>query len=155
MKHALFTFILLTSILGHAQSLELQVIGSLGGTFTNAETARIDFTAGEFTVSTLTDGETILTQGFHQEAHSAPLSIDSEEITLISLYPNPVKSNFYIKGLKGQVALYIYDINGRLVHKNLNYLDATSIDISNLRSAIYMVHLTNEQGAVTKRLVKN
>lgn len=65
MKNIFIALLLLTTI-GYSQSIERQVIGSTGTTLTDGATASIDFTVGELVVSTITDGTTILTQGFHQ-----------------------------------------------------------------------------------------
>lgn len=64
MKKILFAT-LLASMMVNAQSLERQVIGSSGTSFSNA-TAQLDFTVGELAVSTLSNGSNDLTQGFHQ-----------------------------------------------------------------------------------------
>ncbi|NQY28015.1 MAG: hemagglutinin protein [Flavobacteriaceae bacterium] len=65
MKNIVIALLLLTTI-GYSQSIERQVIGSAGTTLTDGATASIDFTVGELVVSTITDGTTTLTQGFHQ-----------------------------------------------------------------------------------------
>jgi len=57
---------LLLSVLGYSQSIERKVIGSAGTTLTDGATASIYFTVGELVVTTITDGTTTLTQGFHQ-----------------------------------------------------------------------------------------
>lgn len=61
----LFFLCLFGVALSQAQSLERQVIGSSGTSFSNA-TAQVDFTVGELVVTTITDGTTELTQGFQQ-----------------------------------------------------------------------------------------
>ena len=58
--------ILLISTLGYSQSIERQVVGSAGMTLSDGSTASMDFTIGEFVVTTITDGTSILSQGFHQ-----------------------------------------------------------------------------------------
>jgi hypothetical protein len=65
MKKKLYFLSLLIGMSLQAQSIERQVIGSSGTSFSNAS-VQLDFTVGELVVSTLTDGSTILTQGFHQ-----------------------------------------------------------------------------------------
>ncbi|MFD0963108.1 hemagglutinin protein [Pseudofulvibacter geojedonensis] len=58
--------LLLTSFLGFSQSLERQVIGGAGATLTDNSTVILDYTVGEVVVSSITDGNTLLTQGFQQ-----------------------------------------------------------------------------------------
>ena len=64
MKKILLVALLITTI-SYGQSIERQVIGSSGQTLSNGSTS-IDFTVGELAVTTITDGATALTQGFHQ-----------------------------------------------------------------------------------------
>lgn len=49
----------------NAQTLERQVIGSTGTTFSNANTI-VEFTVGETATTTISNGTTTLSQGFHQ-----------------------------------------------------------------------------------------
>ena len=66
MKNKIFSIIFCFAFyLGFGQSIERQVIGSAGETLTNGS-VQLDFTVGELVVSTITDGTTTLTQGFHQ-----------------------------------------------------------------------------------------
>ena len=65
MKKIIVIITLITSI-SYGQSIERQVIGSAGSTLTDGATASLDFTVGELAVTTITDGTTTLTQGFHQ-----------------------------------------------------------------------------------------
>ncbi len=58
-----------------AQTIERQVIGSAGTTLTNG-TISLDFTVGELAVSTITDGTTTLTQGFHQGTVALAIRVD-------------------------------------------------------------------------------
>ena len=59
----------------NAQSIERQVIGSAGTTLSNG-TVSLDFTVGELAVTTITDGTTTLTQGFHQETIILSILVD-------------------------------------------------------------------------------
>lgn len=64
-KEYLVLMLILISFVGFSQNIERQVIGSAGQSFSNA-TLSMDFTVGELVVTTITDGSSILTQGFHQ-----------------------------------------------------------------------------------------
>jgi hypothetical protein len=59
----------------NAQTIERQVIGSAGTTLTNG-TVSLDFTVGELVVSTISDGTTTLTQGFHQGTIALAIRVD-------------------------------------------------------------------------------
>ena len=58
--------ILFVTVNSYSQSIERQVIGATGATYTDDATVSMDFTIGELLVTTITDGTTTLTQGFHQ-----------------------------------------------------------------------------------------
>ncbi|PHS10033.1 MAG: hemagglutinin protein [Kordia sp.] len=65
MKKIIVCIIIIIGTCVQAQTIEYQVIGSSGTTLSNAS-ASINFTVGELVVTTITDGTTTLTQGFHQ-----------------------------------------------------------------------------------------
>jgi len=81
----------------------------------------------------------------------------------ISIYPNPVKDELFIKA-KGELSssiksIKIHAIDGKLV-KNVNNIESRngefSINISNLKSALYFMTVVSEDGiqATYKILVK-
>ncbi len=76
MKNNFLTAVtMLCFIMSYGQSIERQVIGSAGTTLTNG-VASMDFTVGELAVTTITNGTTTLTQGFHQETVELSILID-------------------------------------------------------------------------------
>jgi DNA-binding beta-propeller fold protein YncE len=88
------------------------------------------------------------------------LSVENiSQIDLFKIYPNPAtaiisiqnNSNFELEGIR------IYDINGRLVAHHIaedNNSNQT-INVSDLASGIYMLHIYNNQAITIKRLIKN
>ena len=76
----------------------------------------------------------------------------------ISLYPNPANDVFTINNgsnikLDG---IYIYDMQGRIV-KQIEVLDNSSnhrINVSELSSGIFMVHIYNKHTSTVKRVIK-
>ncbi|WP_422107124.1 choice-of-anchor Q domain-containing protein [Winogradskyella sp.] len=89
-------------------------------------------------------------------SQSAPstLTIAEVENDTLLLYPNPVKTSFYIKGLKTIGAVRVYDINGRLILQMDNVEGEQAIDMSAHEDGIYLVEVTTENLSVTKRLIK-
>ena len=63
----IFTLILIMIgvVTMQGQSIEREVIGSTGATLSNG-TVTMDFTIGDLAVTTITDGATTISQGFHQ-----------------------------------------------------------------------------------------
>lgn len=70
----------------------------------------------------------------------------------LSIYPNPVKSIVFIKGLNEKTTLIsIYKMNGMLVFKsNINDIDS-SIDLSKLSSGLYLAKINNQTFKISKQ----
>ncbi|AXG70768.1 hypothetical protein KORDIASMS9_03014 [Kordia sp. SMS9] len=63
----ILTFVVFNLYFSDAQTIERQVVGSAGTTFSNASTT-VDFTVGEVVTGSISNGTTTLSQGFQQEA---------------------------------------------------------------------------------------
>lgn len=81
---------------------------------------------------------------------------DIEELTpLINFYPNPVDDKLYVVVESEIDEIGVYDIYGRRqVTETLSRQGDFSIDVSNLKSGIYIVIIKTSSGIVTKRFVK-
>lgn len=81
---------------------------------------------------------------------------DIEELTpLINFYPNPVDDKLYVVVESEIDEIGVYDIYGRRqVTETLSHQGDFSIDVSNLKSGIYIVIIKTSSGIVTKRFVK-
>lgn len=62
----LIALILLLTLSSNAQSITRYVIGSSGGTLTDGSSISVDFTIGEIAVTTISNGQNTLSNGFHQ-----------------------------------------------------------------------------------------
>jgi len=83
-------------------------------------------------------------------------SLDSNPAESYLVYPNP--ANDYVRislqGIRGDVSLRIYDLQGRLVKETmLNSLDS-QIDVSDLSKGVYIISVDEEKEAISKRLIK-
>ncbi len=69
---------------------------------------------------------------------------------LITIYPNPLKNEFKINSNTNNVI--IYDISGRII-KNFkgNFEKDEAFNISDLKSAIYLVRINANLGTLTKK----
>ena len=87
------------------------------------------------------------------------LSIETEFLNAVSLYPNPVTNILNLnvpRKLNNGLDVKIFDVLGKLVKiEKINDLN-TSIPVSQLKSGIYLIQLssTSEGIVVTKRFVK-
>ncbi len=95
------------------------------------------------------------------DSTSSKQLIKSEEYSDISYYPNPVKSELYVKWQEnnGQQikGMELYDLNGRIVHTFLNQQmdDHTTIDFESYPQGIYELVLNYVDGDTkTLKIVK-
>lgn len=141
----------------NAQTADQHVIGSLGGTFSNASTI-VTYTAGEAVIQTLSSATIIVTQGFQQPFEAG---VGLEEIELfdnLSLYPNPTNDVLNIRldgsqdNYSGEAELEIYSINGQRVYndqlKNIDLNWGIQIHVENLMPGHYQVRLITPDGRV-------
>jgi hypothetical protein len=94
---------------------------------------------------------------------TAPGTTTSEKITTVNewkveVYPNPTNGNFTIKNSVENelLILKIMDINGRTVYtKNLSGNSVYDLDISSLKSSIYVIEINNQYNKMIRmKLVK-
>jgi hypothetical protein len=72
---------------------------------------------------------------------------------LFSFYPNPAKNSITIESSEINYRLSLFDMLGNEVRtwKNLN--NSTQIDISNLKSGVYLIKFNSETTHITKRII--
>jgi len=129
----------------NAQSIERQVIGSAGGSFSGA--VQVDWTVGETVVATATGGSSILTQGFHQPQPAASGVKTTEPATGLVAYPNPTGSviNLQWKNAAFTGTLVLYDAIGRVVwSSSLATSNLTTIDMSQFTPGVYNLQVNGE-----------
>ena len=89
---------------------------------------------------------------------NSTLSLDNVQNVdnIISLYPNPANSNLNIHSKDNILNIDILDVNGRIIFNQNNLNSNTSnIDVSNLKSGIYMVIVENESGVQKTKFIKS
>lgn len=81
------------------------------------------------------------------------LSVENlQDLNSYEIYPNPATSIIELKGdFSAETSVKVYDLKNQLLG---TYTDS-KINIEALSSGIYMVVLTNSNGSVTKKFVKN
>ena len=84
----------------------------------------------------------------------AQLSTDQKDQFTIS--PNPAKNKLNIKLSveKNDLKIEVYDVLGKRVHKGLISQLESSINVSNWKSGVYLVRLSNNKTTQTKRFIK-
>ncbi len=73
------------------------------------------------------------------------LAAPENDLSKISIYPNPAKDKIYLKGFSSEItSLQIFSIQGKLIQK-LNNI-STEIDVSHLESGIYFIEINTSEG---------
>jgi len=77
--------------------------------------------------------------------------IDTKPRPSVQVYPNPANDQLVITGVtSARVALY--SVDGKLMTSQENYKGA-SIDISYLNTGIYILHITTDDGLITRKKI--
>lgn len=79
------------------------------------------------------------------------VSISDSEITQTIIYPNPNNGVFYIELNQNYIdsELYMFDINGRVVHQQKINNISTEIETHNLQKGMYLLKIVSNQVAVS------
>jgi hypothetical protein len=136
----------------YAQSLTPQVISSTGGFSSNAN-GSLSYTVGEMSmVNTLSNGNSILTQGFQQpnDLSVGILDVSKGEFGSFMVYPNPAVDNLFF-GFQfpeaGRVTVTIYDVLGQKLAEvyNGDYTNGKvveTLNVTNYAAGVYVMSVT-------------
>ena len=74
---------------------------------------------------------------------------EQQPMPLINLFPNPVKDQLYITGIKN-AQLAIYTVEGKLMLRQDNY-SGNAVDISNLTRGVYILNVLTEDFVIVRK----
>jgi len=82
--------------------------------------------------------------------------LSSEQTNAFTISPNPGKNNLNIKISEKQsdLRLEVFDVLGKRVYRGLVTQLESSINVSNWKSGVYLVRLSNDKTTKTKRFIK-
>jgi hypothetical protein len=155
MKKLLFTLSALLFLTGvNAQSLERYVIGTLGGSWYDGSSFEMDFTVGEMAVTTLSNANNFLTQGFQQPFTNQTVSVqeNSSDPMVATFYPNPVEDMLTIRLENtgtGRLTVLLYNMLGQQLSAPLS-IDPTDgnasvqMDLSEFATGNYFIRVLRE-----------
>ena len=161
----LLTLILSTIAISiSAQTIERQVIGSLGNTST-AGGITVTSTVGEVAVATNSTSNMLLTEGYQQAIDSNSVSIaEIQNTAKMKLYPNPTTNSAKLEittNFNSATIVAVYSVEGKLISSNsfsiISGIESSiQIDVSNQASGVYMIRIIGEDNSFleTMRLVK-
>lgn len=133
-----------------------EVVSTQGDSYSNSN-ASMDFTVGETVINTGTDGNTTITQGFHQTNWDL-LDIEEHVPTFeATVFPNPATHVLNIEVSEFENVSYsLCDSKGNIVAQDELSSERTLIEVSQLAPGAYSLFLSNETKNIkTFRLVKN
>jgi len=137
-----------------AQTLDRQVIGTSGNQYVSAA-ATMDFTIGEPVTATLTGQNGIATQGFHQGTISITSVRETLSLAELSVYPNPTTDKLTISTAIENALWQLHTLDGKIVSSGALNLGNTTVDVTALAQATYMLTITTPSQLVnTYRIVK-
>lgn len=149
MKKLLFLTATLAFFSINAQNQE--VVSSAGDHYDNG-TVQISWTLGEIVTETASDGNNIITQGFHQ-SNLTITKIDEDYLNNINasvnIFPNPTSDLATIELTDVESANFIYELNdnkGKTIIKK-NFDSGTEvIDFSQYAASIYYIRIYSKSG---------
>lgn len=121
----------------------------------------VEFTIGEPVIQTLSTGQGVLTQGFHQTKLEI-VAVDPETETLngIEVFPNPFPEQFTIRNLgTSEVSGEIYDISGKRVSETIRVSPGAEVpvDANGMSAGQYFLRIRvndNTSQSKTFKIVK-
>lgn len=164
MKTLLTLFIILITLNLSAQSIERQVIGSLGNTFTSSNLI-VTSTVGEVAVATNSNANIMLTEGYQQAIVTVPSSINGlSNFSKLALFPNPT-TDIATLDIKANISLStmvrVLSAEGKLIKQISTQIEpgvssSVLLDMTAEASGVYLIHITSAQEGFSEvmRLVK-
>ena len=159
-KIFLLTATILAFFITNAQ--EQEVISSSGDHFDNGS-VQISWTLGEIVTETATDGNIIVTQGFHQ-TNLTVTQIEEEYLNSanasVNIFPNPTSDLATIKLTDVDISNFVFELNdnkGKTIIKKKFESESEVIDFSQFAASIYYIRIYNQDGTYsnTFKVVKD
>lgn len=155
MKKFLITgLLLLFCTAAGAQSVERQVIGSAGGSFSGSFS--LDWTAGETVITTGTAGSVVLNQGF-QQPPAAALSTRDLEAAGLRAWPNPTEDqvNLTWPAMPGDCRVILYNAAGAQVYEGQwKAGEAYQLHLSAFAPGVYHMRLLSGQATYALKVTR-
>lgn len=167
MKTIITVALVFGSLYGRTQSIEKQVIGSMGG-ISSGGSYQMDCTVGEAVIDTFSSGSILVYQGYHHAIDSHNNTSVGEIITLqwdYLLFPNPTRNQATLRfsgvNSPAQLSVQVYSVAGKLISMHQvevghSFSSGVLIDLTNESSGVYFIKITEPKSKFTKslRLVK-
>jgi hypothetical protein len=80
------------------------------------------------------------------------VGLDDLTLNRLILYPNPAHDFIYLPAAQSKSLVFVYDQHGRLLLKFEN--PGNRIDISSLQQGVYTMQISDKQGVIVRKFVK-
>ena len=90
------------------------------------------------------------------DENTVPARLSTEALENVDVFPNPVKNSFYVQfETEEDRTIYLTDYRGQVVKEQFktNQMNL-EIDVSDLKSGIYLLFIKETGGVITKKIVK-
>ncbi|MEL1241377.1 T9SS type A sorting domain-containing protein [Flavobacterium flavipallidum] len=149
----LFTFPFYGQVLHH------QMLSSQGTTKEITSKVIVSQTIGQQSIVGNSTNGAIVIQGFQQSLWSSYIAQNEKTTISAQTFPNPFKDvvNFqFSESLIGELSIYIFDVSGRLVHKEADKIDDSifTINLSKIPRGEYLVQLNNKSFTYYTKIIK-
>jgi len=145
MKHLIFLLFCMALIRIEAQTLEKQTLSN-GGGYSENENLSLEWTLGEMRVNKLSNGNLVLTEGFHQ-GNDLSVGILEEEGFHLNIFPNPTQDKIQLvieSQSSSDFAIELFDLKGSKVLEKTVFKDSSmqsEIDLSSFENGFYILIL--------------
>ena len=84
------------------------------------------------------------------------LGVNENNVSKVSLFPNPAKDNITINNLKGNEVIRLTTIEGKVIHEVVNSdAEKITIDLNDFTNGIYLVSVTGSNTRYKEKVVIN
>lgn len=133
------------SVQVYSQSLDNQVIAS-SGAHLEKPNGSLSETIGEPIIEFYSQGDKMLTQGFHQTMYKITAIPDNnDKVVDITLYPNPTKDVVNISSTKEGLNYRVIDLTGKLLLEGALIDGKTSLTLSDFANGIFLIDIYSQQ----------
>lgn len=85
---------------------------------------------------------------------TSDMSVSDLETVKVSAYPNPVIDQLNISSKQNIQEVRIFNVNGQLVLNTKVNNNATSVNVSSLKTGVYIAQITTDKGTETIKVIK-
>lgn len=85
---------------------------------------------------------------------ASDMNVSDLESVKVSVYPNPVVDQLNISSKQNIKEVKIFNVNGQLVLNTKANNNTTSVNVSSLKSGVYVAQITTDKGTETIKVIK-